>query len=383
MGRWLFVAVAGFALAGCAPLRHYESALVLADIAAGDQPSRLKARTAPPSRSTVSYAVSGRAHAGDLYLPGDASPLAGLVLVPGAVPKGKDDPRLVALATTLARARFAVLTPELPGFRELRIHPADVRTVADAFAWLASHPQWAPQGRAGLVAISYSVGPTVLAALEEDVRERVRFVVGVGGYHDLERTIRYFTTGYYQVAGEWVYLAPDDYGKLVLVSAARPYVDPIDAQLLDAMIERRLQDRGADLADLAERLGPQGRAIYALAVNTDPERFPALFEQLPPGMRADIAALSLHDKDISALKARLILVHGRGDNLIPWPESEALAAAVPASQARLYLIRNILGHVDLSLSHILTWQFFSQELPDILRMGRAVDALLAERERHD
>jgi hypothetical protein len=53
--------------------------------------------------------------------------------------------------------------------------------------------------------------------------------------------------------------------------------------------------------------------------------------------------------------------------------------AVPASQARLYLINQILGHVDLSLGHVLSWQFLSRELPDLWRMWRALDALLAER----
>lgn len=77
------------------------------------------------------------------------------------------------------------------------------------------------------------------------------------------------------------------------------------------------------------------------------------------------------------------MVHGRSDNLIPYPESDALAAAVPPSQARLYLIHSILGHVDLSFSHIRTWRFLTRELPDIFRMWQAVDALLAERQAHE
>lgn len=382
-GRLLVLAVALSVLSGCAPVRHYDAALVLADVAVGDAPSRLKAKTAPPTRTAMRYSVSGRDHAGDLYLPGEGRPLAGIVLVPGAVPMGKDDPRLVAFATTLARARFAVLAPELPGSRQLRIYPADARIVADAFAYLAGRADLAPAGRAGLAAFSYGVGPALLAALEEDVRERVRFVLGVGGYHDLTRATRYFTTGYFQAEERWLYLAPDDYGKLVLVSTARSYLEASDARAFESMIERRLKDGAADISDLAERLGPQGRAVYALAVNADPDRFPALYAALPPAMRDDIAALSLHNKDLTRLKAHLILVHGRSDNLIPYPESDALAAAVPPSQARLYLLHSILGHVDLSFSHILTWRFLTRELLDIFRMWQAVDALLAERQAHE
>lgn len=375
----LVLVLAIMVLAGCEPARHFEAALMLEDVVAGDKPSWLKARTAPPIRTAIRYSVSGRDHAGDLYTPGEGRPLAGVVLVPGAVPQGKDDPRLVAFATTLARARFAVLAPELAGFRQLKLHPSDVRVVADAFSYLAGRMDLAPAGRAGLVAFSYSVGPALLAALKEDVRERVRFLMGVGGYHDLRRVIRYFTTGYFMAGEQWSYLPPSEYGKLILVSVARPHVEAGDAQIFKAMIERRLKDRTADLSDLAGRLGPSGRAVYALAVNTDPDRFPALYAALPKTLRADIESLSLQGKDLDKLEARLILVHGRSDNLIPYPESEALAAAAPPSRARLYLIHAFLGHVDLSLSHILTWQFLTHGLPDIVRLWLAADALLAER----
>lgn len=384
VGLYLLLAVLALPLlAGCATQGRYEALLVLADTAAGEEASRLKETTPSPRRQSITFAANGRTHRGDLYLPADAEPAAGIVLVPGLVPEGKDEPRLVAFAKTLARARFAVLTPDLPGYRQLRIHPSDARIVADAFAHLAGRAELAPAGRAGIVALSYGVGPALLAALEEDVRERVRFVVGVGGYHDLTSAARYLTTGYFQAQERWQYLAPSDYGRLVLVSSARAHVETGDARLFERMIERRLADHAADLSDLAEQLGPQGQAVYALAVNADPGRFAALYAALPQTMRADLAALSLHDKDLTRLRARLILIHGRGDTLIPWPESVALAAALPPSQARLYLLDSVLGHVDLRFSQVLSWRFLTRELPDIFSMWAAMDALLAERQAHE
>jgi hypothetical protein len=146
---------AGLVLTGCSPLRSYEALLVLSDIGAANAPSRWKTVTPEPSCTPVTYTVVGRQHTGDLYLPGEGVLEAGIVLVPGAVPQGKDDPRLVALALTLARARFAVLAPDLPGFRALQIRPTDVRKVADAFAYLASRPDLACGGRVGLFGFSY------------------------------------------------------------------------------------------------------------------------------------------------------------------------------------------------------------------------------------
>jgi hypothetical protein len=89
------------ALAGCAPVRHYEAVQVLQDFAAGAADSRLKRTTPEPLRQPLAYTVAGRAHHADLYLPaaldGCAArsrvparcPRAALVAVPGAVPQGR------------------------------------------------------------------------------------------------------------------------------------------------------------------------------------------------------------------------------------------------------------------------------------------------------
>ena len=385
------------ALAGCAPVRHYEAVRVLQDFAAGTADSRLKRTTPAPLRQTFAYTVAGRAHRADLYLPaaldgcaawrpaptGDAParcPRAALVAVPGAVPQGKDDPRLVAFATTLARAGFAVMVPDLAGYRQLRIRPSDAREIADAFAWISRQPELAPGGNAGMFAFSYSVGPAVLAALEDDIREQVRFVVGLGGYHDLTRAMLFFTTGWFEHAGAWHHIVPDDTGRMVLAYSSLDYLAPApDRAVFDRMVAQRTRDPEADLAPLATGLSPGARAVYALAVNNDPARFAELFARLPPAMREHIERLDLARHDLAPLRARLILVHGRNDNLIPYTESLALAAAVPAGQARVFLIRRVLGHVDMRVSDLFTWRFWREDLPDLWRLWRVIDLLLAER----
>src|SRR5262245_35503274 len=69
------------------------------------------------TRNTLTFDYSGRSYEADMYL-ADNFPRAALVLVPGLAPRGKEDPRLVDLATTLARAHFAVLVPNLPSLMQ-------------------------------------------------------------------------------------------------------------------------------------------------------------------------------------------------------------------------------------------------------------------------
>lgn len=381
-------------LAGCAPVRHYEAVRVLQDLAAGAADSRLKQTTPAPLRQPLAYTVAGRAHHADLYLPAALDgcvapdqvpaphcPRAALVAVPGAVPQGKDDPRMVAFATTLARAGFAVMVPELAGYRQLRIRPSDAREITDAFAWISGQPELAPDGRAGMFAFSFSVGPAVLAALQDDIREQVRFIVGLGGYHDLPRAMLFFTTGWFEHEGAWHHITPDDTGRMVLAYSSLDYLAPApDRDVFDRMVALRTRDPDADLAPLAAGLSPGAQAVYALAVNNDPARFAELFARLPRAMREDITRLDLARHDLAPLQARLILVHGIHDNLIPWPESRALAAAAPAGQARVFLIRSVLGHVDMGVSDLFSWRFWREDLPGLWRLWRVIDLLLAERE---
>ena len=365
-------------LAGCAPVRHCEAARVLQDIAAAQSASRLKETTAAPVRQSITYTVAGRERRGDLYVPKNIR--AAIVAIPGAVPLGNDDPRLVSFATTLARAGFAVLAPDLRGFRALQIHPADAREIADAFAYLSSRPDLAPAGRAGMFAFSYAVGPAVLAALEPDIRARVRYIIGIGGYHDLPRAMRFFTTGWFEHDGQWQRMTPDDTGKMVLLYASLPYLeDDSDRGIFDRMVTLRMTDPAADLSPLAAELSPGARTVHALAANTDPARFDALLAELPAAMRADLDRLNLARRDLNALQARLILVHGKNDNLIPYPESLALAAAAPEGLADVSLIHGVLGHIDLKLSSLFTWRFWREDLPDLWKLWRVIDMLLAER----
>ncbi len=368
------VALAVF-LSGCSPLRGYEAMQVAKDIAAAGGPSGLKESRPAPRRRALAYEVEGRTSSGDLYLPGDRVE-AGLVLVPGAAVNGKDDPTFVAFAESLARARFAVLVPEIANLRQLKVRATDARKIADAVRHLAG---FAPQGDAqgdgppiGIAAVSYAVGPAVMAAATPDAGPLVRFVAAVGGYYDLEAVITFFTAGVFRAGpGEpWQSATPNAYGKWVFLRSNSDFISlPRDRRLLLEMAERKLRDLEAEISDLAVGLSPEGRSVYALLENRDPEKVAQLIGTLPARVRAEIRALDLKNLDLGQVSARILLVHGRDDRIIPYSESLALADAAGAAQAELFLVDN-LAHVDLGPG----------SLDDQLTLWRAVYRLLEERD---
>jgi len=334
------------ALSGCSPGRLMESMRVLADIGAGEGPSPLKEATSPPRRRPIAFEVDGRQHRADLYLPGDEA-LASMVLVPGVAPAGRDDPKLVAFANTLARARFEVLVPDLPRLRALQVSGDDARVLADAAIHLDRRSANQPLA---MTAISYAAGPAVAALFEPDMKGRVMLVITVGGYYDLQAVITFFTTGYYRAGAEapWQYRRPNTYGKWVFVLSNAPRLDdPADTRALEAMARRKIGDPDADVSDLTEGLGPDGRAVEALLANRDPDQVPALLAALPPPIVAEVHALDLSRRDLRTVGAHFVLVHARDDPIIPETESIAFAAAAAPGRAELFLLEG-LHHVDAS-----------------------------------
>ena len=355
--------------AGCSPVRAVDSAVLLADFEAGEGPSRLKETTPAPRRLVRHYEVAGRAHEGDLYLPGEPA-RAALVLVPGVTPEGKDDPRLVSFAKGLARARFVVLVPDIENLKVLKVSASDARNIGDAVQYLAASPEVPSDFPLGIVAVSYAVGPAVLAALRHKERP-VDFLVAIGGYYDMEAMIAFTTTGFYRDGGSWRRLAANAYGKWIfLQSNADRLADPVDRDALAAMAARKLRDPDADIDDLAARLGPEGRAVHDLLRNRVPERVATLLDALPLAIRDEIHALNLARQALDGLTARVILVHGRDDSVVPFGESRALAAAFSPGQAELFLVDS-LAHVDLGPAG----------LDDTLTLWRAVYRLLEARDR--
>ncbi|MGH6962459.1 MAG: hypothetical protein ACREE7_18425, partial [Dongiaceae bacterium] len=298
-------------------------------------------------RSAIRYSIGGRSHQADLYSTG--TPAAAIVLVPGLAPEGKDDPRLVQLAGALARARFAVLVPDIASLRAQRVSPANVREIADALTHVATWEVTPADRPRGVAAISYAVGPAMLATLEPDQRGEVDFLVGIGGYRDVASVVTYFTTGYSRDpgSGDWLQGQPNEYGKWLFVAANAVRVEDLrDRTSLTAMAGRRMRDPAADIGDLAALLGPEGRAVHSLLANGDPALTPALIAELPRGLREDLAALDLRDRDLSGAPRQVILVHGRDDRIVPVGESIALAATLPEGSARLYLADR-LAHANL------------------------------------
>lgn len=292
----------------------------------------------------------------DRYEPWGPGGSAPIVVVHGANPGGKDDPRVVAFADALARTGRTVLVPQL-ALRDRRLDPDDRGRILAAVR-LATE-----SGATGVLAFSYG-GGLALAALAEDpdLQEDVTFVATVGTYYDVLHIVQGVTTGTVPVDGEIESWEPASEAPEIL------------AEQLAALLPR---SEGRALEDAWEARDPEGldtdaRAVYELLVNDDPERFDELVRRLPERIRRVARELS-PSRVVDRVRVPVYALHSRTD------------PASPPSESRL-LVRALEGRVPTRLAvvgvfeHVTPVGSFLGQLGDAYRVARFAGTLLGAQE---
>ena len=251
------------------------------------------------------------------------------LLVPGVHASGVDEPRLIGFARDLAAAGHPVLTVGPPDLARYAISPATTDAIEDAAAWLASQRALAPDGRVGMMGISFAGGLSIVAAGRPGLHARVAEVLSLGGHGDLRRTLRYLCTG---VQPDGSVRPPHDYGVVIILLRLVDQVVPADQQdALRSAVLTFLEASRLDLIDKARSAAEFQRAAALEATLPEPSRTlmqyvnrrdvahlgPILLPHLEtlPDERALSPALA------PAPAAPVFLLHGLDDNVIPASES--------------------------------------------------------------
>lgn len=271
---------------------------------------------------------------GHLYLAAKRSPP--MVLLPGAAPLGKEDPRAVRLARALARAGRAVFVPDLE-LSERRFVTEDLDRIARAVVALDAHP--ATVGPVQLLGISYGGSFGLVAAADPRVRGHLVQVSVFGAYWDLVGVVQAVTTGVSLVDGRRIPWPADPRARRVLREVAVRLVPKGGRmELRDALAGRRPPGS----------LRPEARAVHALLANRDPERTPELASGLSPEARGVLWRFS-PSSVASRIEVPVVVMHSVDDPAVPFGEALRLADALPDSRvARVRLFR----HVDLRASSV-------------------------------
>jgi hypothetical protein len=298
-----------------------------------------------------------------------------VLLMPGVHRDGINEARLVGLAEDLAATGFGVLTIAAPDLQKFKITPQVTDVIEDAVKWGSAQPEYAPDGKVGLLGISFSGGLSVVAAGRDSIREKVAFVLSFGGHGDLARVMHYLCSG--QVLGDLerakhssaVYGAnhvevhpPHDYGvAVVLLSLADRIVPPdqvaplsrgIDGFLLASSLAVGNPEAAVKVFDemkaYAQTLPEPARTLMTHVNERAVDKLGPILLPVADSLKDNPGMPSLSAERAAPPLAPVLLLHGIDDNVIPSMETVLLAEHLKGKARVTGLLSALITHAEVN-----------------------------------
>ena len=292
-----------------------------------------------PTRREVTYPLASGSGVADLYVPASGETHSGLLLFLGVNPAGRDDPRVVGLASGFARAGIVVMIPWSDTMTQRRIDQGEVDNLVRAFQYLRTLDVVDPD-RVGMGGFCVGASLSAVAAQDPRIRDDVRFVNFFGGYYDVQDLIKSVVTRnrfYEESAESW---NPDRLSvEVVTTHLIEAVSDPKERM---ALIERFVNKSSE--TDI-EGLSTEGRAVYRLLDGPSLEEVDGLLGQLSAKALENMRLISPR-MNIDNLKARVLIMHDREDALVPAEESRRLAEALGDNRNTYYTEFSLFQHLD-------------------------------------
>jgi pimeloyl-ACP methyl ester carboxylesterase len=273
------------------------------------------------------------------------------LIAPGLHYAGPDDPRMDRFCRVLASAGHLVIAPFVRDY--LALVPcaraiADFRAVYDAC------------DRPTIFSISFGSLLAFAVAAERDVERLVIF----GGYADFHETMRYCLTGEGRdplnqpvvLMNLLDYIDHDRAHTGALVAGWRRYVERTWGRP-----ELKAPERYSAIADeLAPDVPAPVRELFLAGIR------PGAWSIAEPAL-AKFDARALDPRPyLSRVKAHVDLVHGTDDDVIPYTQSQALAAQLPNAHVH---ITGMYGHTGATMSKLAA---LPRELATMYRVLRVL-----------
>jgi pimeloyl-ACP methyl ester carboxylesterase len=305
---------------------------------------------------------------------GDESARSCLLIAPGLHYAGPDDPRLDRFCRILARGGHLVVAPFIrdylalvPGARAI----TDFAAVFDALPRLRTADRHARKP----IVFSISFGSLLAFALAAERGSELERLVVFGGYADFHETMRFCLTGRVE-SGRHAARDPLNQAVVMLnlldhVPHAREHRAALEAGWR-AYVERtwgrpemKARERFTVVAaEVAASVPEPVRELFLVGVGAHDGAW-ALAE---PALRACDARTLDPSPYLPRVTGNVELVHGADDDVIPFEQSHALAAALVHARVRTH-ITGLYGHTGASFGKLAA---LPRELATMLRVLRAM-----------
>jgi dienelactone hydrolase len=283
--------------------------------------------------------------------PAGEGPWPAIFLVNGTVREGRKLPEVRNLAEGFARAGYLVVVPDLPGLTEGKITPDTARETVEVAREVSARPD-VEDREVALVGVSTGATLALLAAEKASLEGRVSVVAGIAPYSDIRTVVNIATTGHYRRSdGELIRYEADSFLPYVIAHSLVAALPPgEDRRTLSGELASMDREDPDPLSGLRSRrtddLGPGARSVVGLLANRKPERFAALYADLPDDVRHDLEELSPL-AGTGRIRVPVELATGPHDKYFPPSQSYALERVAPQ---RRVTVTEALDHAKLEVS---------------------------------
>ncbi len=304
-----------------------------------------------------------------LYTPADRPDSPGMVIIHGLDPGGMQS--VAGYSRLVASTGLRVLAPDIPSLKEYNVagsNASTLRRVGDSTVWLAHYTR----RPVALMGISFGGGLAMAAAARPAYAPSVALVFDVGGYDDMIRVMNFYITGDYagpnglpanQKRSPW-----GDY--LLEYTDLRMFGSPAERASLAPLLRAEVVNEAHHPKGQREKIAAM-TASLSRSQREEWERFltgqnQARFARLVTALSPTLAEVSPHGH-LQNLAAKVYILHGLEDDVIPVGEARWLAHDLPAGHLRMMVLSPLLSHVHLNGEHA-TWR-------DKLRLLACMDAV--------
>lgn len=278
-----------------------------------------------------------------------------IVVVHGMTIEGHRDDRIISLAHSLTRGGFRVAAPNLSCIQALQISDRQIGHIAQVVEAILAERALCPTGRVSLLAPSFSGSLSLSAACQPSINRHVDAVCAIGAFGQVESVMQFL-------------LADDEadpYGRYIVLKkllpattdASRKYLfDALDAAIHDNIQASRVLRQPAAFSGAPERLST---ALSGMSADErshvekllgDKHLRLKVLEEATPALSEEFRMLNVATH-LENLEARVFLLHGSGDRVIPSQQSEQLSHQIRHhNKAGSLLVSPLLSHADTALN---------------------------------
>ncbi len=277
--------------------------------------------TGDPVRHEVTYPQETGTGVADVYRIPDGERRAAVLLFLGANAAGRDDEDVVNLGNALARGGFVVMFHWSPTMAlQHNIDPAEIDNLVRAFQFLEQQ-DWVDPKRVGIGGFCVGASFSLVAAADPRIRDRVRFVNAFGPYFDAEDLLLQVVTRSRLYNGERTPWQPDS---LTLEVFANELIETVeDMADIELLTKKYLKGESGD----GQPTTSAGQTVYRLLEGVSPGEAVELYATLPAEFKKAMEQIS-PSRYVDDIKAKLLVLHARDDELVPSTESRRLAEAM-------------------------------------------------------